>query len=38
MKNWNAQKTAPAERLADGRRYALEDNPEMASLGGYPGV
>jgi hypothetical protein len=38
MKNWNAQKTALAGRLADGRRYAFEDNAEMASLGGCAGV
>jgi hypothetical protein len=38
MKNWKAQKTALAERLADGHRFALEDNVEIASPGGYAGV
>ena len=32
MKNWNAQKTALAERLADGRRYASGKTIEVADL------
>ena len=32
MKNWNAQKTALAERLADGRRFASGKTIEVADL------
>ena len=32
MKNWNAQKTALAERLADGRRFASRKTIEVVDL------
>jgi len=32
MKNWNAQRTALSERLADGRRYASDKTIEVVDL------
>ena len=36
MKNWNAQKTTLAERLADGRRYASGKTTGAVDLPNFP--